>query len=142
MRLLRAAAFGACALGDLPPALDRRRIAAPRLRTRHRGGTRLARRAKVRHNLSGTDVGLKTRSVSKTEQMFPVCIRNRGSEDQFSRRIDGGARLSRPRRNIKGLGASYARRSEPEVSWFDTPVIIDNQAGGIITKAFHWEVSK
>src|SRR6516164_2117297 len=29
MRLLRAAAFGACALGDLPPALDRRRICRP-----------------------------------------------------------------------------------------------------------------
>src|SRR5262249_7502276 len=35
MRALRAAAFGACALRDLPPALDRRRIAAPRLRTGH-----------------------------------------------------------------------------------------------------------
>ena len=25
--------------------------------------------------------------------------------------------------------------SEPEISWFDTPVIVDNQAGGTITKA-------
>ena len=25
--------------------------------------------------------------------------------------------------------------SEPEISWFDTPVIVDNQAGGAITKA-------
>ena len=25
--------------------------------------------------------------------------------------------------------------SEPEISWFDTPVILDNQAGGAITKA-------
>jgi hypothetical protein len=24
--------------------------------------------------------------------------------------------------------------SEPEISWFDTPVIVDNQAGGAITK--------
>src|SRR6516162_1171443 len=73
MRLLRAAAFGACALGDLPPALDRRRIAAPRLRTRHRGVVRLARWSMVRHNLSGADVGLKARNVSKTEQMLLVC---------------------------------------------------------------------
>ena len=25
--------------------------------------------------------------------------------------------------------------SEPEISWFDTPVIVDNQTGGAITKA-------
>jgi hypothetical protein len=25
--------------------------------------------------------------------------------------------------------------SEPEISWFDTPVVVDNQAGGTITKA-------
>jgi hypothetical protein len=25
--------------------------------------------------------------------------------------------------------------SEPEISWFDTPVIVDNQAGGTNTKA-------
>lgn len=25
--------------------------------------------------------------------------------------------------------------SEPEIAWFDTPVIVDNQAGGEITKA-------
>jgi hypothetical protein len=25
--------------------------------------------------------------------------------------------------------------SEPEINWFDTPVIVDNQAGGAITKA-------
>ena len=25
--------------------------------------------------------------------------------------------------------------SEPEISWFETPVIVDNQAGGAITKA-------
>ena len=25
--------------------------------------------------------------------------------------------------------------SEPEISWFDTPVIVDNRAGGKITKA-------
>jgi len=25
--------------------------------------------------------------------------------------------------------------AEPEISWFDTPVIVDNQAGGAITKA-------
>ena len=25
--------------------------------------------------------------------------------------------------------------SEPEITWFDTPVIVDNQAGGTITKA-------
>jgi hypothetical protein len=25
--------------------------------------------------------------------------------------------------------------SQPEISWFDTPVIVDNQAGGTITKA-------
>jgi hypothetical protein len=25
--------------------------------------------------------------------------------------------------------------SEPEISWFDSPVIVDNQAGGTITKA-------
>ena len=25
--------------------------------------------------------------------------------------------------------------SEAEISWFDTPVIVDNQAGGTITKA-------
>jgi hypothetical protein len=25
--------------------------------------------------------------------------------------------------------------SEPEISWFDTPVIVDNQAGGAVTKA-------
>jgi heme-degrading monooxygenase HmoA len=25
--------------------------------------------------------------------------------------------------------------SEPEISWFDTPLIVDNQAGGAITKA-------
>jgi hypothetical protein len=25
--------------------------------------------------------------------------------------------------------------SEPEISWFDTPVIVDNQAGGTITEA-------
>jgi hypothetical protein len=25
--------------------------------------------------------------------------------------------------------------SEPEISWFDAPVIVDNQAGGAITKA-------
>jgi hypothetical protein len=25
--------------------------------------------------------------------------------------------------------------SEPEISWFDTPVIVDNQAGGAITQA-------
>ncbi len=25
--------------------------------------------------------------------------------------------------------------SEPEIAWFDTPVIVDNQAGGTITKA-------
>jgi heme-degrading monooxygenase HmoA len=25
--------------------------------------------------------------------------------------------------------------SEPEISWFDTPVIVDNRAGGTITKA-------
>src|SRR6516164_7553476 len=52
MRLLRAAAFGACALGDLPPALDRRRIAAPRLRTRHHGKITLAHWSMGRHNLS------------------------------------------------------------------------------------------
>jgi len=32
---LRAAVFRRCALVGSPPALDRRRIAAPRLRTRH-----------------------------------------------------------------------------------------------------------
>ena len=37
MRLLRAAVFRRCALAGSPPALERRRIAAPRLRTRHRG---------------------------------------------------------------------------------------------------------
>jgi class 3 adenylate cyclase len=56
MRLLRAAAFGACALGDLPPALDRRRIAAPRLRKRHRGEVRLARWSMGRYNLRGRSV--------------------------------------------------------------------------------------
>jgi hypothetical protein len=25
--------------------------------------------------------------------------------------------------------------AEPDISWFDTPVIVDNQAGGAITKA-------
>jgi hypothetical protein len=35
MRFLRAGIFGACAFGNLPPALERRRIAAPSLRTRH-----------------------------------------------------------------------------------------------------------
>ena len=25
--------------------------------------------------------------------------------------------------------------SEPKISWFDTPVIVDNQAGGAITRA-------
>jgi hypothetical protein len=25
--------------------------------------------------------------------------------------------------------------AEPEISWFDTPVIVDNQAGGTISKA-------
>ena len=25
--------------------------------------------------------------------------------------------------------------AEPEISWFDTPVIVDNQAGGTMTKA-------
>ena len=25
--------------------------------------------------------------------------------------------------------------AEPQISWFDTPVIVDNQAGGAITKA-------
>jgi hypothetical protein len=25
--------------------------------------------------------------------------------------------------------------SEPEISWFDTPAIVDNQLGGVITKA-------
>ena len=71
MRLLRAAAFGACALGDLPPALDRRRIAAPRLRTRHRGEIRLAHRVMVRHNALGVTfaLSLKKRSFSKTAQM-------------------------------------------------------------------------
>src|SRR6516164_4691345 len=52
LRLLRVTAFGPCALGDLPPALDRRRIATPRLRTRHRGEVRLAHWSKVRHNLN------------------------------------------------------------------------------------------
>jgi hypothetical protein len=33
--------------------------------------------------------------------------------------------------------------SEPEITWFDTPVIVDNQPGGTITKAAwrargHW----
>src|SRR6516225_9189956 len=43
MRLLRATVFRRCALADLPPALDRRRIfAAPRLRTTHRGEVRVA----------------------------------------------------------------------------------------------------
>jgi hypothetical protein len=35
LRLLRAAIFRRCALGDSPPALERRRIAARRLRIRH-----------------------------------------------------------------------------------------------------------
>src|SRR5215831_20098996 len=35
MRLLRVTVLRRCALAGSPPALDRRRIAAPRLRTRH-----------------------------------------------------------------------------------------------------------
>jgi len=31
---------------------------------------------------------------------------------------------------VKGLYGS-----EPQIAWFDTPVIVDNQAGGAITKA-------
>jgi hypothetical protein len=38
-RLLRATAFGACAFGDLPPALECRRIVAPRLSTSHQPST-------------------------------------------------------------------------------------------------------
>src|SRR5262249_42740196 len=53
LSLLRAAAFGACALGDLPPALDRRRIAAPWLGTRHRGEVTLAHGAMGRHKADG-----------------------------------------------------------------------------------------
>src|SRR5262245_42357419 len=73
-RLLRAAAFRASALGDLPPALDRRRIAAPRVRTRHRGEIRLAYRSMARHNLSEIDVsaGVSRREVS---QKLSKCFR-------------------------------------------------------------------
>src|SRR6516164_4933488 len=69
--LLRTAALRRCGFARSPPALERRRIATPRLRTRHRGEVRLARWSMVRHNLSGADVyvGLKTRNVSKTEQI-------------------------------------------------------------------------
>ena len=49
------AALSRCRLAALrfswfAPALERRRIAAPRLRTRHRGEIRLARWSMVRHN--------------------------------------------------------------------------------------------
>src|SRR6516165_4263644 len=95
-RLLRAAAFPPCALGDLPPALDRRRIAAPRLRTRHRGEVRLAHWSKVRHNLNVAQSslwGLKTRSVSKTEQILLVCFQKPDLEGQFTRLCGNGSRL-------------------------------------------------
>ena len=74
MRLFCATVFRRCALVGPPPGLERRRIAAPRLRTRHRGAVRLAHRSMVRHSLNGADVrvGLKTRSVSKAEQILPA----------------------------------------------------------------------
>ena len=53
MRLLRAPVLRRCAFAGSPPALERRRIAAPRLRTRHRGEVRLAHWSMVRHNLRG-----------------------------------------------------------------------------------------
>src|SRR6516225_3054276 len=67
MRLLRAAVFRPCALGDLPPALDRRRIAAPRLRTRHRGEVTLAHWSMVRHNLSRADQYAKLTGTTHSE---------------------------------------------------------------------------
>ena len=54
-RVLRATVLRRGALAGSPPALDRRRIAAPRLRTRHRGEVSLAHWSMVRHNLSWAD---------------------------------------------------------------------------------------
>jgi len=33
------------------------------------------------------------------------------------------------------VGDAQLYGSEPEITWFDTPVIVDNQVGGTITKA-------
>jgi hypothetical protein len=75
-RLLRATVLRRCTLIGSPPAVERRRIVAPRLRTRHRGDVRLARWSMVRHNLRGPVFArvLKTRSVSKTEQILPIYL--------------------------------------------------------------------
>ena len=50
---LRASALRRRTFTGSPSPLERRRIAAPRLRTRHRGEVRLARWSMVRHNLRG-----------------------------------------------------------------------------------------
>jgi hypothetical protein len=42
----------------------------------------------------------------------------------------GGAMELRWQARVKQLYGS-----QPEISWFDTPVIVDNQAGGTITEA-------
>ena len=56
--LLRPAVLRRCALVGSPPALDRRRIAAPRLKTRHRCEVRLAHWSMVRHRRAGCDRSL------------------------------------------------------------------------------------
>src|SRR5262245_41336764 len=65
MRLLRVAVFRRCALVGSPPALDRRRIAAPQLRTRHRGEVRLARWSIVRHNIEWGRCGAQKHGMSQ-----------------------------------------------------------------------------
>jgi predicted signal transduction protein with EAL and GGDEF domain len=56
MPLLRAPVLRRCAFAGSSLGLERRFIASPSLRTRHRGEVRLARWSMVRHNLSEADL--------------------------------------------------------------------------------------
>src|SRR5262249_24808240 len=70
-RLLRATVFRRGALVGSPPALDRRRIAAPRLRTRRRGEIQTSTPGDGSSQCVGVTfaLGLKKRSFSKPAQM-------------------------------------------------------------------------
>src|SRR5262249_203586 len=69
--LFCAPVLGRSAFAGSPPALDRRRIAAPRLRTRHRGEIQTSTPVDGSSQCVGVTfaLGLKKRSFSKTAQM-------------------------------------------------------------------------
>jgi hypothetical protein len=106
MRLLRAAVLRRCAFAGSLPGLERRRIAAPRLRTRHRGEVRLARWSMVRHNLSSAMFA----AVSKREGSQKLGKYFRFASEKRTSKVNS---LAGPSATAANRAHRHARRRSP-----------------------------